>query len=608
MQRCENAKMRRCEDEVRHAVRAVRVANGPSNTLFLFLSSSCPSFCVCQVISSRMPHRIHLSSFPSSTNLLSVSRRIPTRPNARQVRYASNAASPPPAGPGGSDDGQGKNAAEELQEKAKGAMTRKLEQMSEEALTTAGRSARKAVEESQSSGFSEDLKRELEDKIAAADFRGQHAGAISQSSMPASAPKHTRDTAAAAPWSGTESIADVSLRMLNDSAPRGPPRKVDTGRSRTKPSAGARIASAREKVNNYSTGDDVAGLTDEERERFRQEMQARFLPGARNVAASVQAVTSLANQRIEDAIARGQFKNLPRGQKIERDHNASSPFIDTTTYLMNKMMLKKNDIVPPWIEKQQEVVSTANMFRRRLRSDWRRHVSRVITSRGGSLDSQLRLAEEYAFAESLENPNKEQIEKLNALDSSGKLSQVTVSGEVKIAEVDHATQMDEEIKVLEQTFNDDGTLKAPEEQVNISAQHTLLSQAPPPAAPRVPTVAPFRDSQWEKTELGYHRLAIQELNNLTRSYNLMAPNLAKKPYFSLERELQTCFADVAPQVAGVIQNRALTPRIKGVEVVGHKAGSVLEKFAMDRAAHVHDDRKPQYGFKEFWRDLFAPKT
>lgn len=559
---------------------------------------------------SRMPHRICPSLLSSSAYWQPSCGRLTSLRHgyAALVRCASTEASPQPARSGGNGDGSDEGDPPERPKTAKGAMTQRLEHMSEEALSTGGRSARKAVEETGGSGF-KDLLQELEDKIAAANFNSDHAGAISQSRMPTSAPKHARETAAAAPWSGTESIEDASLRMLTDSAPRGPPRKVDTGRSRTKPSAGARIASAREKVNKYSTGEDAAGLTDEERERFRQEMQARFLPGARNVAASVQAVTSLANQRIEDAIARGQFKNLPRGQKIERDHNASSPFIDTTTYLMNKMMLKKNDIVPPWIEKQQEVVATANMFRRRLRTDWRRHVARVITSRGGSLESQMRLADEYAFAESLENPTKEQIEKLHALDEQGTLSQVVISDAPKVDDEDDATQIDKEIKVLEQTFNDDGTLKSTDGQVSMDTEHTLLSQALPPAAARVPTVTPFRDPQWERTELSYHKLAIQELNNLTRSYNLMAPYLAKKPYFSLDRELRTCFADVAPQVAATIQNRAMAPKVKGVEVIGHKAGSVLEKFAMDRAGHVHDERASKaYGFKEFWRDLFAPKA
>ncbi|KAM3416461.1 hypothetical protein BST61_g8056 [Cercospora zeina] len=490
-------------------------------------------------------------------------------------------------------------------------MTRKLEQLSEESLTTGGRSARKAVEEmGGAAGFSEDLRQQLEGKIAAADFRNEYAGAISQANLPGNAPKYARDTAGAEPWTGTESVADASLRMLNDShrpMPRGGlPRQADTGRSKTKYSDGVRIANAREKANKYSK-DDMKGMTDEEREKFRQEVQARFLPGARQVAASVQGIVSLANQRIEDAIARGQFKNLPRGQKIERDHNASSPFIDTTTYLMNKM-IKKQEIVPPWIEKQQEVIATANTFRKRLRSDWRRHVSRAITSRGGSLESHVKLAEEYAFAESLENPSKEQIEKMNAIDNQGHLSQITISGELKPGNSDDATQTDEEIKVLEQTFNDDGTLKSTEEQINVHTQHTVLSQAPPPDAPRRPTVPPFRDSQWEKTELSYHRLAIKQLNDLTRSYNLMAPNLAKKPYFSLERELRSCFADVAPQVAAAIHDRATAPKVKGVEVIGHRAGSVLDKFAMDGAGHVYDERKPQYGFREFWRDLFATKS
>ena len=87
----------------------------------------------------------------------------------------------------------------------------------------------------------------------------------------------------------------------------------------------------------------------------------------------------------------------------------------------------------------------------------------------------------------------------------------------------------------------------------------------------------------------------------------MAPDLAKKPYYSLSRELASCFADVAPQVAAEIRERALAPALKGVEVIGHKPGGVLERFSMDNAAHVHDERRPQYGFKEFWRDLFTKK-
>lgn len=494
-------------------------------------------------------------------------------------------------------------------------MTRRLQEMSDESLETGGHGARKAVEEA---GFSQELRDKLEKKIADASFRSEHASAFAQMNMPASAGKGTRDIAGAQPWTGVESVEDASLRMLNDAhkpmrtpskvpKPIRGPSKVDTGRPSNKPGAGARLASARERSSVYSsTKDQQQGLSEEERAKFRAQMKARYQPGQQMVAATITGLQSLANQRIEDAIGRGQFKNLPdRGKKIERDYNANSPFINTTEYFMNKM-IKKQEIVPPWIEKQQEVISTVNTFRRRLRADWKRHVARTISSRGGSLESQMKLAEDYAFAEQIANPTKKQLEQITTVNPEGHLSQISISGELKATPSDDAAAMEEEIKVMEQTFNDDGSLKPPEEQVKISAQHPLLTQAPPPEPPKAPVVPPFRDPHWEETERSYHQLAIQNLNALTRSYNLMAPDLAKKPYFSLERELSSCFADVAPQIAAAIRDKALAPKIRGVEVVGHRPGGMLEKFSMDKASHVYDERKPQYGFKQFWRDLFAP--
>ena len=125
------------------------------------------------------------------------------------------------------------------------------------------------------------------------------------------------------------------------------------------------------------------------------------------------------------------------------------------------------------------------------------------------------------------------------------------------------------------------------------------------AAPKpLNRVFPFRDPAWESLERAYHTLAIADLNNLTRSYNLMAPDLAKKPYFSLERELRSCFADVAPVLPDEIRTRAAAPTKIRVEIVGHRAGGVLERFAGDKAK-VYDSQKPNHGFKEFWRDLWG---
>ncbi|KAK5682655.1 hypothetical protein LTS10_005783 [Elasticomyces elasticus] len=524
------------------------------------------------------------------------------RPRIRtqHARFASNAASPP--------DGQHSDVRVDGE---RGAMSRRLEQMSEETLETGGKSAVKAVEEA---GFGEDLKRRLEEKIANASFRSENANAFAQVSVPSSAGQGTRAMAAGEIWTGTESVSDAALRMLNDAhkplrAPsRTPgvrmPMKVDTGRSSTKggTGTGVRLANARDKTSVYATSKDPS-LTEKERKKMREDMKARFRADARQVPATIQGLNSLANERIEDAIARGQFKNLPRGKEIVRDYNASNPFLDTTEYFMNKM-IQKQEIVPPWIEKQQEVVSTATRFRSRLRADWRRHVSRTIASKGGSLEHQMRLADEYAFAESVMKPRAKKSEQLNTVDDSGQVSQITLSGGLK-PESASSESPETEIEVLEQKFDDYGNLKPPDAVVKVTAEQPEVSAVP--VVPRQPTVSPFRDLQWEQTEGSYLRLAVDNLNSLTRSYNLMAPQLAKKPYFSLDRELRNCFADVAPTVAGAIRERALAPKIRNVEVIGHTPGGVLDKFGMDRASHVYDDRKPQYGFKQFWQDLFASK-
>lgn len=517
-------------------------------------------------------------------------------------RYVSNGSSPPKPEDGAQEE-----------EKEQGALSRRLAQMSEESLETGGSTARKAVEEA---GFSEDLKNELVEKIANASFRNQYSNAFAEANLPSNADKQTRDIAGAQAWTGTESTEDASLRMLMDAhktlkgAPRMPslrtPSRVDTGRPKERTPTGAKLLNARDRTSAYAFSKDP-NMSEEERRKIREEMKHRLQPGAPAVPATIQGLTSLANERIEDAIARGQFKNLSgKGKKIERDYNASSPFINTTEYFMNKM-IQKQEIVPPWIEKQQELLSIATKFRSRLRADWRRHMARMIASKGGSLERQTGLAEEYAIAEAHSNPSQKKIEQIHSVDDDGRVSQITLAGELKPSSDDGSALTETEIKVVEQEVSEEGKLQAPDEQVTVSTEQPAAS-TPAPDPPRAPTVAPFRDPQWEQTEGSYLRAAVENLNTLTRSYNLMAPNLAKKPYFSLERELNSCFADVAPTVADAIRERALAPKIKGVEVIGHRPGGVMDKFAMDRAAHVYDEQKPQYGFKEFWRDLFSSKS
>ena len=377
-------------------------------------------------------------------------------------------------------------------------------------------------------------------------------------------------------------------------------------------SQGQRLANARDRTSVYALSQDP-NMTEREREQMRKQLKERFTPGARPMPTTLQGLTSLANERIEDAIARGQFKNIPRGKgtNIERDYNASSPFLDTTEYFMNKI-IQKQEIVPPWIEKQQELVKSASVFRARLRNDWKRHAARVISSKGGSLESQIERARAYATAEAYHNPKATKSEALNGSDRQGNLTTIVV----KENPSESLQNTDSKITITEVSTTTPNastpSKEIPPHLTPLSTGSIVTSHEPSSTPAPTSSASPlnpallsiFRDAAWEDLERSYQTLAVTELNNLTRSYNLMAPDLAKKPYFSLARELRSCFAEVAPQLADEILQRARAPKKVSVELIGHRPGGLLESFGT-QSAKVYDSRKPNYGFKEFWRDLWG---
>lgn len=77
------------------------------------------------------------------------------------------------------NNGVGSTEAKEAKEE--GALSRRLSEMTEEALLEGGRSARKNIQEA---GFAEDLKRELEEKLKASTFRSDNAQAFSMLDIP----------------------------------------------------------------------------------------------------------------------------------------------------------------------------------------------------------------------------------------------------------------------------------------------------------------------------------------------------------------------------------------------------------------------------------------
>jgi hypothetical protein len=208
-------------------------------------------------------------------------------------------------------------------EPEQGAMSRRLAEATEDALLEGGRAGRKAVEEA---GFSDELKTKLLERIEAGKFRSDNAAAFSEAGTSSNVGRGSRDIATGQAWTGTEAQEDTVLRMLDDARKplkpglRGPSKLpvVDLRpRGQPKQRPGQRLANARDKTSIYAISKD-SSMSEKEREEMRRELKERFTPGARAMPNSIRGLAALANERIEDAIARGQFKVLLSSNGMSR--------------------------------------------------------------------------------------------------------------------------------------------------------------------------------------------------------------------------------------------------------------------------------------------------
>lgn len=194
-------------------------------------------------------------------------------------------------------------------------MSRRLAEATEDALLEGGRAGRKAVEDA---GFSEELKAKLLEKAEADKFKSENASAFAQTSLSSNVGRGSQDIAAAQGWTGEEAAEDTMLRMLHDARkPLRPglrglakiPSPVIDLRLKWEPKQrpGERLANARDKTSIYAISKDTQ-MSEQERADMRRELKEKFTPGARAMPNSIRGLAALANERIEDAIARGQFK------------------------------------------------------------------------------------------------------------------------------------------------------------------------------------------------------------------------------------------------------------------------------------------------------------
>lgn len=158
------------------------------------------------------------------------------------------------------------------------------------------------------------------------EFQHQNQHVLANLSIPANASKQVRDTAQAAPWTGEERPQDTVLRMLVDKhKPLRPQREMK------------KLRAAKDTVLDYQLNKNA------EDDTFRELYREKFTP-----VGSLEKLRSLADSRIEQSMARGEFRNLPRGGKLDVGVGA---YVDRTEHHLNNV-LKSQEVLPPWIEQQ----------------------------------------------------------------------------------------------------------------------------------------------------------------------------------------------------------------------------------------------------------------
>lgn len=210
------------------------------------------------------------------------------------------------------------------------------------------------------------------------------------------------------PWDGEESVAESVLRMIMDKyraplrvegaarrqlpQPQLHPNQVQglfEERSHDNISSGQkalmrdksvrsrkqkRLMNAREAALDYSLSQKYPVEQKDETAANHEEPRPR----------SINEIQSLAEERIREARARGDFDNLPgRGKPIPKDIYEDSPFLDRTEYFLNRI-IQRQGAAPPWVMMQQEVDTETSNFRTRLRSSILTRVDILYREKGGN--------------------------------------------------------------------------------------------------------------------------------------------------------------------------------------------------------------------------------
>ncbi|GMM38775.1 hypothetical protein DASC09_061140 [Saccharomycopsis crataegensis] len=233
------------------------------------------------------------------------------------------------------------------------------------------------------------------DEIAQKEYDENFFKEISYSKIPPYADKLTKDIAISKPWRGEQGASEISARITNDSN-KYIKKRVSTAPTgfelKKKLTVPERMIRAKENSLDYT----LLKHTSEEDSKFREMMREKLLGPEQVTRVSFSDAFFLADAKIADAKAKGQFNNLPKGKPLDHTYQ-QNPYLDTTDYHLNNI-LKRQEVKIPWIEKQGSVAIEVKKFRENLKKEW---VTRAVhkidnMKKNDTGDDKLKCAEYYS--------------------------------------------------------------------------------------------------------------------------------------------------------------------------------------------------------------------
>ncbi|KAG5365647.1 hypothetical protein CJU89_0038 [Yarrowia sp. B02] len=331
------------------------------------------------------------------------------------------------------------------------------------------------------------------------EFHKKYPRHIAYSKMPSYASKQDRLIAETVPWTGEEGFEQGVLRMLEDAHK---PLRTQGGQGVPLPkrapkvSVSDRLSGARDKSLDY-TMDKVTGTKpqpDEEMSATRR--RALDSMGTLNGPVILSGIQSIADQRIEDARKRGQFDGIKRGVPLDLKHS-SNPMIDDTEYFLNSM-LKRQNILPPWIERQTKLGVKTDRLISDMRISYIRHVVHSLVRKSKRLEDVLAIVDKHDYTKG--------------------------------------------------------------------------------------------DPIWEQGALKYHETALEGLSSSIRSYNLQAPQPARRGYLSYEDIMKCVYSDVDKAIRQEVI-REMTAEKKKPQLYERK--------------EIRERELPKWRVKDMWGHLFG---